>query len=94
MDGGDTPALERYRDERAKLAKLDRLEREGSLLPVEDVHEFLLLLQRIIRSLGESFQRNSMLEEFEMLEEALSDYERELRNRFGGDSSDSNESNS
>src|ERR1041385_3788699 len=37
--GGSSPALERYREERAALARLDRLEREGQLLPRDEVRE-------------------------------------------------------
>lgn len=34
MNGAGGPVLERYREERAVLARLDRLEREGLLLPL------------------------------------------------------------
>jgi hypothetical protein len=33
LQGSGSPALEQYRVERAALARLDRLEREGSLIP-------------------------------------------------------------
>src|SRR6186997_2406488 len=35
LQGNGSPALERYREERALLARLDRQEREGQLLPRE-----------------------------------------------------------
>jgi hypothetical protein len=38
---GSSPALERYREERAALAKLDRLERERRLLPRDKVRQSL-----------------------------------------------------
>src|SRR5689334_8401659 len=39
--GPASPALERYREERAALARLDRLEREHVLLPRDQVREAL-----------------------------------------------------
>ena len=41
LSGSASPALERYRDERAKLAKLDRLEREKTLVELAMVYEYM-----------------------------------------------------
>ncbi|MGN6545539.1 MAG: hypothetical protein ACTHK7_10865 [Aureliella sp.] len=41
MSGPASPALERYREERAALARLVRLEREGELLPRDLVRQSL-----------------------------------------------------
>jgi hypothetical protein len=41
LTGASSLALERYREERAALARLDRLQREGQLLPRDQVREAL-----------------------------------------------------
>ena len=52
-----SPALERYREERAALARLDRLEREGALMPKDDVREGLGRIATTIRAAGDILQR-------------------------------------
>src|SRR4051794_36283760 len=44
-----SPALERYREERAALARLDRLEREGVLMPRDKAREALGQVAAIVR---------------------------------------------
>jgi hypothetical protein len=44
-----SPALERYREERAALARLDRLEREGVLAPRDKVREAMGRVAAILR---------------------------------------------
>lgn len=39
--GGSSPNLELYRGEKAKLAKLDRLEREGALVDIAVVNQYI-----------------------------------------------------
>jgi hypothetical protein len=41
MQGNGSPALERYREERTALVRLDRMEREGQLLPRDEAREVL-----------------------------------------------------
>lgn len=76
--GPDSPALERYRDEKAKLAQLDRFEREGKLLPRDLVHEKLGRLGLILRRAGEQLQRKYGPDAQQTLDEALDDFEREI----------------
>jgi hypothetical protein len=76
--GGSSPALERYREERAKLARLDRLDRERQLLPRDEVRESWGRMAAILRSAGDTLQRQFGAEAVEILNEALDDCEREL----------------
>lgn len=55
--GGTSPALEEYRRERAKLARLERLEREGALVARDDVHAVLTELAGVLRRMGDELQR-------------------------------------
>ena len=57
MQGNGSPALERYREERAAIARLDRLEREGQLLPRDEVREALGRIAAILRGAGDTLQR-------------------------------------
>src|SRR5512138_657899 len=57
LSGGDSPALERYRDEKAKLARLDRLERERELVKVDDIHDALSAVSNLLRGCGEQLRR-------------------------------------
>ena len=58
LQGSSSPALERYREERAALARLDRLERERRLLPRDQVREALGRIAAILRGAGDTLQRN------------------------------------
>jgi hypothetical protein len=85
MAGGGTgsPALERYREERALLARLDRLERERSLLPRDTAREALGRVASILRGAGEALGRQFGPAAVELLYEALDDAEREVERSFG-----------
>src|SRR5262245_1258054 len=69
-------ALEPYREERAALAKLDRLERERELLPRHETKETLGRIAAILRAAGDALQRQFGLAAAEILHEALDDAER------------------
>lgn len=86
-----SPALERYRDERAKLAKLERLQREGSLMDREQVHEALGRIASIIRAAGEKLNRTFGREAHSLLDEAIDDAERAMTKLLGGDGAASND---
>jgi len=79
LDGPSTPALERYRDEKAKLAKLERLERECELLPRDQVHAGLARIASLLRSAGEAIQKINP-ECYAILDEALADAAQEFEN--------------
>jgi hypothetical protein len=85
MQGSGSPALERYREERAALARLDRLEREGKLLPRDEALEALGRIAAVLRGAGESLQRQFGPAAVEILYEALDDADREVGRYFGAE---------
>lgn len=68
-----SPALERYREERAKLARLDRLEREQTLVSRDEIRQGLGQIAGILRTAGEVLQRQYGNGAVEILNEALDD---------------------
>jgi hypothetical protein len=84
MQGSGSPALEDYRRERAAMAKWDRLEREGVLLPRDQVREALGRWASIIRAAGDALQRQFGAAAAEILFEALDDSDRDMDRYFGG----------
>lgn len=90
--GSSSPALERYREERAALARLDRLQREGDLLPRDQVRAALGQIASLIRGAGDALARQFGAAAVEILEEALDDAAREVERAFGeGASSEKHE---
>ena len=83
--GGSSPALERYREERAKLARLDRMERQSRLLPRDQVREALGRIAGILRDAGDTLLRQFGNSAAEVMLEALDDAEREIASFFGED---------
>ncbi len=73
-----SPALERYREERAILAKLDRLEREGELVPRAELRLGLSQIVAILRTCGETLQQQCGPEALEILNDALGEAERTI----------------
>ena len=71
-------ALERYRRERAALARLDRLERQRRVLPREQIREALGRVAAILRGAGEALGRQFGPGAVELLYEALDDAQREI----------------
>jgi len=70
--GGDnSPALEMYRQERARLARLERLEREGTLVRRDRLHEALAFLANLLRQTGEQLCRQCKNDCGERLQETL-----------------------
>lgn len=82
---GSSPALERYREERALLARLDRLEREGQLVRRDNVRQGLGQIAALLRTAGEALQRECGPEARQILDEALDDAAREIRRLFGSE---------
>lgn len=76
LAGGDSPALERYRDEKAKLARLDRLERERELVKIDDIHDALTAVSNLFRGAGEQLRRQFGNEALAILDEATDEAER------------------
>jgi len=81
---GNSPALERYREERAALARLDRLERQMQLLPRDQVRQALGRIAAILRSAGDALQQQFGLAALEILGEALDDAQQEMDHSLGG----------
>jgi len=82
MQGSSSPALERYREERALIARLDRLEREARLVPRDEVRDALGRIAAIVRSAGDALQRQFGPAAAEILLEALDDASREIDRSF------------
>jgi hypothetical protein len=83
--GVDSPELERYRAARADLAEMERDERNGSLIPRQQLEPAFVQYATAIRRAGEGLQRRFGNEAAAMLNEALDDAERIIRQSFGGD---------
>jgi hypothetical protein len=81
--GVPSPALERYREERAILARLDRQERERQLVRRDEVRTGLARVAVILQAAGESLAREYGPGAAEIVAEALADAEREVDRWFG-----------
>lgn len=88
LSGESSPALERYREERAALARLDRLERERVLVSRQEVREGLTRVVSVLRTAGETLQRQFGPGALEILNEALLEVEREMERSDGEPSDD------
>lgn len=71
LAGPESPALERYREARAKLAELDLAERTKTLVDMAEMHEWLSDLARHLRRAGERIDRLCGPEPKRILDEAL-----------------------
>jgi hypothetical protein len=78
LSGAPSPALERYREERAALARMDRLERENVLIPRADVHAAMVRLAVILRGAGERLGRDFGPGAQAVMGEALKAFEAEM----------------
>jgi len=85
MSGEISPALERWREEKYLLARLERLERENKLLPRDLVHDGLALMATILRRLGENMQKHHGSDAHQLVDEALDDWERQVSALFPAD---------
>ncbi len=92
LQGSNSPALERYREERAELARLDRLERQRQLLPRDQMREALARIAGIIRGAGDALQRQFGPAAVEILHEALDDAQREMENSLSDNHADQDDS--
>lgn len=82
LGGSGSPALEAFRRERARLAKLDRLEREGALIRRTDVRYGLDRLAALLRSFAERLRTRHGQEAAALLDDVLSTFDRELVDHF------------
>lgn len=72
---GDSPALEEYRRAKAALARLELAEREGKLVPVDELHGLLTEGAAVLRRAGETLSRRFGNEALQVLNEALAEAE-------------------
>ncbi len=89
MTGSGSPALERYREERAAMARLDRLERERVLVRRDEARTALGRIAAILRGAGETLQRQFGAAAVEIMYEALDDAGLEIERAFGNDADSS-----
>ena len=83
LSAGNSPALEEYRKERAALARLERLQREGQLLPRDEARDALSRIAGTIRAAGDTLARQFGNDALEVLVEAIDDAQAEIDKFFG-----------
>lgn len=85
LDGDGSPALERYREERAVIAQLERMERERSLVSRSEVHELMGQLGSILRTACTTLEQRHGAEARLVLDDAYDQFQRLLEKRAGDD---------
>ena len=78
-----SPALERYRAEKALLAKMEREEKQGELIPRDLIRRGFTVAANLIREAGEMLMRDFGPAAADVLNRALDDAERETNTVFG-----------
>lgn len=78
LAGAASPALELYRQEKYRLARLDRLTQEGKLLRLDDVRDRLVRIASILRQAGELIEKQHGREASDILNTALDDAQTEI----------------
>ncbi len=78
----DSPALERYRTARAKLAELDYEKACRTVLPVAEVRAAVTNMTGPLRRAGEELGRRFGAEAQKVLNDAISNYAAALRRQF------------
>lgn len=86
-----SPALEKWRRERARLAELDRLQREGELVPFVMIVEIHNLQAELLRRSIERLEKRYDADAAQLVRDALDDLERLGRERFGDNPSDTDQ---
>lgn len=81
--GGESPALERYRLARAKLAELDLAEKRKEVIAADDVRQMFAIVGGTIRRAGQQLTRRYGPKAFEMLSQALDQADEQIRNMTG-----------
>ena len=81
LAGGESQWLEKYRKERTQLARMDRLERQGILIPREKVHEGLVIFSEKMHGALDLI-RQDYPDAAKILLEALDEIESSYRDRF------------
>ena len=81
--GGHSPALERYREEKALIARLDRLEREKELVSAKEVEKFCNWFADRIRNAAELVGRRFGDEALAIYTDALDDCQQMIQANAG-----------
>lgn len=84
LEGGDSEWLERYREEKTLLARLERKQKEQQLVRVEDLIDPLMEGAAVVRSAGERIGRDYGPEAQAIVNEAVQEFIDSLR-RIRGD---------
>jgi len=79
---GDSDWAERYREERTLLLRLERHEREGSLVSREKSHQCWLRVAAVLHAAGETLQRQFGAAALRILNRALQDATRDVDSLF------------
>lgn len=82
-DQTNSPALEKLRTEKWRIARLERRELQGQLLRRELVHSALLRIAGGLRQTGEKLQRAGNHDGFDAITELISTLEREVDQFLG-----------
>jgi hypothetical protein len=83
LTGGDnSPAKEQYIREKTLLARLDRREREGTLVDREKSHQCWSRVAGILQQCGDALQREHGPAALRLLNQALADAQREVDQVF------------
>lgn len=78
-----SPAIEKYREEQFKMARLKRLEMEKTLLPREAMQSGLMQLAGLLRSAGKTLQTEYGPDAQNILDEALDEFEALVKEQYG-----------
>jgi phage terminase Nu1 subunit (DNA packaging protein) len=81
--GPNSPALERLRDEKAKIARMERMELQRQLLPRQIVRRSLQVIASQINSLGEDMQRQFGIEALRAVTKTVDAIQRQLEDLIG-----------
>lgn len=81
--GPDSPALDRYRLARAKFFEYELGKQERQLIDREEMHALLVQIAAALRSACETLQRVYGVEARRILEEALDETDRKLKDSLG-----------
>ena len=77
-----SPAMEQFRRERARMARLERQQRENTLLPRQHVREGLERIAAVLRTAGEILERQFGRAAGEVIDEALDEAARQIDQLF------------
>lgn len=84
MGGGDSVWLEKYRRERALMARMERRVREGELARLSDLMPMLMDGAAVVRQAGEAIGREYGPTAQAAINEAVEEFVRRLRQTEGG----------